>query len=139
MDKLARVRQLARERDYMDIQRVQTNGKLEFLLVNFRLTGSPRSFLITSGDEWRRKATYENNLISAIERSWEKGNSTSWVNAALSMTHGLLRFTPFKVKETEWIHLDPLLTFLLLVNDSIASFPTFKIPIRRYAKKLPKV
>ena len=138
VDKLACVRRLARERDYLDIQPVQANGKIEFLPLDFRLTGSPRCFLITSGDEWRSEGTYETNLISALQRSKEKGNP-SWINAALSLTHGLLRFTPFKEYETEWIHSDPLLTFLLIVNESVASFPTFKIPIRRYAKKLPEV
>jgi len=137
VDKLAGVRRLASERDYMDIQPVQTNGKVEFLPVEFRLTGSPRCFLITSGDEWRR-TTYESKLISALRRSKEKGNP-SWINAAFSMSHGLVRFAPFKDYETEWIESDPLLTFLLIVNESVASFPTFKIKIRRYAKKLPKV
>jgi len=138
VDKLACVRRLGRERDYMDIQPIQSHDKLEFRTLDFRLTGSPRCFLITSGDEWRSKDTYETNLISALQQSKAQGNP-SWINAALSMTHGLLRFTPYKEYETEWIETDPLLTFLLIVNESVASFPTFKINIRKYAKKLPKV
>ena len=97
-----------------------------------------RCFLITSGDEWQSAATYEANLMSALRRSKEKG-SPSWINAAYSMTHSLLLFTPFKEYQTEWIYTDPLLTFLLIVNEAVASFPTFKIQMRRYAKQLPKV
>lgn len=138
VDKLALVRRLGRERDYMDIQPVLTGEKLEFRTLDFRLNGSPRCFLITSGDEWKSKDAYENNLISALKRSKEKGNP-SWINAAFSMTHGLVRFTPFKEYETKWIEADPLLTFLLIVNESVGSFPTFKINIRKYAKKLPTV
>ena len=87
-------------------------------------------------DYFRRRmaigATYEANLMSALRRSKEKG-SPSWINAAYSMTH------PFKEYQTEWIYTDPLLTFLLIVNEAVASFPTFKIQMRRYAKQLPKV
>jgi hypothetical protein len=138
IDKLAHVRRPARKREYIDFQPVAIDGQAKFLPARFTLEASPRCFLITSGDEWYARGTYRRNLVSALEKSKEKGNS-SWINAALSMKHGLVWFTPYKEYETHWTDEDPLLMFLLLLADSVASFPTFKIEIRRYADRLPTI
>lgn len=138
VDSLAYVRELARIREYIDIQPIETEGQVKFLPVNFTVEGSPRCFLITSGDEWKSAKSYEQNLILALQRSKAKGKP-SWINAALSMQHGLLRFTPYKEYETEWITENPLLMFLLFVNQTVSDFPTFKIDIQRYAKNLPSI
>lgn len=138
VDTLAQVRRIAETRKYSEIQPVQKNGKIEYLPIQFTVKGSPRCFLITSGDEWKSAKTYEQNLIEALRRSKAKGNP-SWINGALSMQHGLLRFTPFKEYETEWVSENSLLSFLFFVNQAVSEFPTFKIDIQRYVKYLPSI
>lgn len=134
--KLAKVREMGKTRSYVEIQPIKTEKGIEFLPQEFSLKGSPRCFLITAGDEWKKKDTYEQNLIKSL-RNAKKTGFNAWINAALSLQHGMLSFRPYKEYEAKWIIKNSLLNFLMFVNECVSTFVTFKINIRKYVKGIP--
>ena len=136
--KLSGVRALCAEREYFDMHPVPIDGKTELRPQSFTLAGSPRCFMITSGDEWQSADTYQRNMVSALKKLRSQGKK-NWLNAALSLQHGLLMFRPYTAYEGQWQKSNGLLKFLLLLNHAVTTFSTFKVDIRRYAKALPDV
>lgn len=134
--KLGGVRSLCNKREYFEVHPVKVGDKIEMYPLPFTLTGSPRSYLVTSGDEWKSADTYQRNLVSALKKLNSQGKPT-WVNAALSLQHGLLLFKPYTQHESHWQRSNALLNFLLVINQAIATFSTFKVDIKRYAKTIP--
>ena len=134
--KLGDARALCERREYFEIQPVLVRNEIKMQPISFTLTGSPRSYIVTSGDEWRSADTYQRNLVSQLKTLNKEGKPT-WLNAALSIQHGLLVFTAYTNHEARWHKQSPLLNFILRLNQGIATFSTAKIDIKRYAKVLP--
>ena len=135
--KLSRVRALCGTREYIDVQPVLINKKVRMVPLTFTLKGSPRCFLVTSGDEWKSANTYERNLVAALRRVNARG-TPAWGNASLRLEHGLLTFQADTAYECRWATNKALLRFLLFLNQCVATFPTFKVNIKRYARVLPE-
>lgn len=135
--KLSGVRSLCEKREYFEICPVVVENKVRMQPIPFTLTGSPRCYMITSGDEWQSAETYHRNLISSLKKLNAQGKPT-WLNAALSLQHGLLHFKAYTAYESQWRKKNALLTFLLVLNQAITTFSTFKVDIKRYAKALPE-
>lgn len=134
--KLARVRQIARERSYITSVAVKGSAgiSLENVSVNFEL--SPRAFLITCGDEWAKSETYEKHLLAALNSASDRHEHV-WLNAVLSMQHGMFHFKPFTTFEYECRQQNALLEFLLFVNNAISSYHTYPIDLQRYRPTVP--
>jgi hypothetical protein len=133
--KLAQVRTLCKDREYFEIQPVVVGKKIEYRPVSFMLTGSPRCYIVTSGDEWKSSDTYKKNVVASLNRLSGSGNEP-WLNAAFSLQHGLLEFRAYTKFQGQWITTNALLQFLLTLNQAIATFSTFKVDLKRYAKSL---
>lgn len=136
--KLAQLRQLAKERSYItSVLAEDSNGffpkKVE---VSYKLP--PRTFLITCGDEWAQSATYEKHLLAALRGAFSKYGEDVWLNAVLSMKHGMFHFKPHtKFEHAPPRHQNALLEFLLLVNHTISNIPTYPIDLQRYRPTVP--
>jgi hypothetical protein len=133
--KLAQVRTLCKEREYFEVQPVLVGKKIEYRSVSFTLTGSPRCYVVTSGDEWKSPGTYKKNVVVALERLSSSGNHP-WLNAAFSLQHGLLEFEAYTTFDGHWTATNSLLQFLLTLNQAVSTFSTFKVDLKRYAKAL---
>ena len=94
--------------------------------------------MITCGDEWQKHKSYEQHLISALNSAKAKGYDEVWVNAVLSMKHGMFHFTPHTKFEFNRVKSNALLEFLLFINRAISTYPTFRIDIGRYRPTIPK-
>lgn len=135
--KIARVRKIAQQREYMETFPNIENGQLKFSTHKIDISLSPRSFLITCGDEWQKEETYEKHILSALTSAKEKGHEV-WVNAVLSMKHGMFHVTPYTEFEINKIKENALLEFLLFINSTISSYHTYRIDIRRYRPTIPE-
>ncbi|MEJ2682724.1 MAG: hypothetical protein P8144_15030 [Gammaproteobacteria bacterium] len=135
--KLAKLRGIAREREYLVPINTVQNGQVTFKNSRLPYTLSPRCFLITCGDEWVKADTYERNLLSSMNAAKQK-NDHVWINAAFSMCHGMFHFKPFTQFEHQRTRENALLEFVLFVNVVVAEFRTSHIDIRRYRPTLPE-
>ena len=133
--KLAQVRTLCQEREYFDVQPVLVGKKIEYRPISFTLSGSPRCYVVTSGDEWKSPDTYKKNVVVALERLSSRGNHP-WLNAAFSLQHGLLEFEAYTTFHGHWTTTNSLLQFLFTLNQAVSTFSTFKVDLKRYAKGL---
>jgi hypothetical protein len=119
--KLAKLREIAKDREYRE----------------FSYSLAPRSFLITCGDEWVKKDTYEKHLMAALADAQQR-RSQVWVNAVFSMRHGMFHFKPHTAFEHEQpIRDNALLEFVLFLNNAISDFPVARIDLRKYRPTLP--
>lgn len=138
--KLARLRQLARNRKYLDSSPIGVmSGKTVHVirperLISFEL--SPRAFLIVCGDEWKNANTLQRHLDHAL-RSAKQRNSHAWINAVFSVQHGMIRYKPETDHESEQRAENGLLEFILFLNKVISDYPMFRIDITRYRPTLP--
>jgi len=136
--KIAKVREIAKEREYYDyVPFLSGNGTTSYHLRKIPITLCPRSFVITCGSEWQKRETYQRNLLSALREADSKGKEV-WLNAALSMQHGMFHFTPYSHFDFKYIQRNTLLQFLLFINSAISSYQTFRIDVRRYRPTIPK-
>jgi len=85
--KLAHLRALCRERHYFEVQPVLVGRKIEYRPVPFVLTGSPRCYIITSGDEWKSSGKYGTHVVESLRHLAAEGKEP-WLNAAFSLRHG---------------------------------------------------
>lgn len=137
IEKLATVRSMGRYRKYVDLVPILAEGRVQFMQVEIPIDLCPRAFIITSGDEWTKAETYEKHLLDSL-RSVRNNNPDTWLNAALSLRHGMLHFAPHTDFESKWFKDNPLLEFLLFLNKAIATFHTFKIDIQKYRPTIPE-
>lgn len=134
--KLARVRQIARERSYITSVVVKGSAGISLENVSLQFELSPRTFLITCGDEWVKSETYEKHLLAALNSASTRHEHV-WLNAVLSMQHGMFYFRPYTKFEHERRKQNALLEFLLFVNNAISSFHTYPIDLQRYRPTVP--
>ena len=100
---------------------------------------SPRSFLITFGDEWSKSKTFEKNLIRALTHAkQEKYPEHVWINAAFSMRHGMFHFIPHTQFEYNSVKYNALLKFFFFINDVVSNFFTSRIDLWRYRPTIPE-
>jgi len=100
---------------------------------------SPRAFLMTAGDEWAEAATYETHLAKSL-RSAKAESEHTWINAAYSMKHGLLKYRPCTVFEHDnWIKDDSLFHFIFMLLYGIQTFalPNAALDVNAY-RSMPK-
>lgn len=135
IEKLADVREMCSNRQYSDVAASVIGDTIRMIGRTVVMQGAPRCYLITAGNEWKRRKTYEDNLISAL-RSVANAGKPSWVNSVLSFTHGLLAFRPYKTYEYQWSRENNLLLFLLGLNRGLATFRTGQVDIKRYAPRM---
>jgi hypothetical protein len=135
--KLARLREISRQREYIvTVQTPTSNGvQLKDAKLSYEL--SPRVYLLTCGDEWQKPKSYEDKLLAALNSAAARHQHV-WLNAALSLRHGLFRFQPYSKFKHERVAENPLLEFILSMNNAIAGVPTGRIDLRRYRPTLPK-
>lgn len=134
--KLAKVRNIAKDREYLYSTAIKAPNGRQLLGGGLRYSLAPRSFLITFGDEWADGNIYEKHLLNSLTSARKKQEDV-WINAVLSMTHGMFYFKPFTSFDHERITENSLLEFILFVNNTISDFPTSRIDIRRYRPTLP--
>ena len=135
--KLAKLRGIAREREYLIPVNSVQNNQVQFANARLPYILPPRCFLITCGDEWVKAATYEKNLLGAMNAA-AKRSAHVWLNAAFSMRHGMFHFKPFTDFDHQRTIENALLEFVLFINVVIAEFRTSHIDIRRYRPTLPE-
>jgi hypothetical protein len=135
--KLAKLRGIARDREYLDLLAVPTTGGLQLTTSKINYSLSPRSFLITFGDEWAKLETYEKHLLRALHSAQRRRGEHVWINAALSMRHGMYHFKPYTKFSYERIPKHALLEFILFLNNAVSDFRTSRIDVRRYRPTLP--
>jgi hypothetical protein len=135
--KLAKLRGIARDREYLDSLAVQTTAGLQLTTTKINYSLSPRSFLITCGDEWAKPETYEKHLLGALHSAQRRRGEHVWVNAVLSMRHGMYHFKPHTKFSHERISKHALLEFILFLNNAVSDFRTSRIDVRRYRPTLP--
>jgi hypothetical protein len=131
--KLARLREIARQREYIEFGPA-ASGKFSERRITYEL--SPRCFLITCGDEWSKPDSYQKHLRSGLEfASTQSG--TVWVNAVLSMRHGMFHFRPHTPFSSNRITNNALLEFVLFLNKAVSEVPTARIDVTRYRPTTP--
>lgn len=136
--KIAKVRRISKIRRYKAVElSIDENNTPQPKYSDFNITLSPRSFMITYGDEWKKSETYEKHLIEALKQSKSKGHEV-WVNAVFSMSHGMFHFVPNTEFLYSRIKSDALLQFLLFINQAISSYQTYQIDISRYRPDILK-
>jgi len=75
--------------------------------------------------------------LSALNSAKNKGYEV-WVNAVLSMKHGMFHVTPHTEFEINNIKDNALLEFLLFINRAISTYDTYRIDIGRYRPTIPE-
>lgn len=136
--KLSAVRSLGENRQYQTQVPIVESGGITFKTASIvAVSPGPRSFLVTCGDEWASAATYERQLVAALRAVQAEGKSV-WLHAAYSVKHGLLTFKPYSDFEGTWITKDPLLEFVLFLNQTLTDFHTYQINLRRYRPSIPQ-
>ncbi len=134
--KLAKLREIAKDREYLDSLAIATPEGLQLRDGQISYSLSPRSFLITCGDEWVKADTYEKHLMRALAHA-QQMRSHVWVNAVFSMRHGMFHFKPHTTFEHDRIRDNALLEFILFLNNAISDFRVSRIDLRRYRPTLP--
>lgn len=112
--------------------------RVEFKRFPCETTLRPKTFLITSGDEWENAETYKKDLLKGL-RNVKKYNRESWLSAVFSLKHGMLRFERGSDFKFKWIKENPLLAFLLFLNEEIATIPPYIIDIQKYRTKIQEI
>jgi hypothetical protein len=136
--KLAKVRLMGEDRIYHDTFLVSDGKDIRLETKSISINVCPRAFLITSGNEWVHRKNYETNVVRAFDKI-RKDNKSAWLNAALSMKHGMLYFPPHQADERRWFKENSLLTFLMFLNDAVTTYPTYRINLQRYRKNIPSL
>ena len=118
--KLAGLRQVAREREYhVNVPDIWSSPS-GFVDRPLRYSLSPRCFLVTFGDEWSSHETYLRKLLEAL-RLAKRHSKHVWINAALSLKHGMYHFRPYTDFTANHIKDNPLLEFVLYLNNAYFS------------------
>jgi hypothetical protein len=141
--KLARLRALARRREYIDSSPVGFLQGEELRAIyggprRVEVDLAPRAYVITCGDEWSRAATYQAHLDAALRSARQRGEGETWLNAALSIKHGLIWYRPHSDFVSERLREHGLLEFFLFLNQAIATYQTYRINITRYRPSVPE-
>ena len=131
--KLARLRSIARQREYIELDPA-SSGRLNERIVGYDL--APRCFLITCGDEWVKPDAYPKQLKNGLEVAARQSQSV-WINAVLSMRHGMFHFRPRTQFESSRTPTNALLEFVLYVNKAVSSVRTARIDVTRYRPTTP--
>ncbi len=141
VSKLAYLRRLARHREYKDripfVTVANQTGQIAFQELIWKQDLAPRSFLITCGDEWSQRNTFESNLLTSLCAVRKEGQD-AWVHAVFSMKHGMLWFKANTDFHCDWRTKHALLEFILFVNKMVSTYQTFRIDIARYRPTLPE-
>jgi hypothetical protein len=136
--KLAKLRRIADNREYLHTVATKTAQGIQLVESRFSYSLSPRSFLITCGDEWSKSETFEKQLLGALTRAKQKQDQKHvWINAVLSMRHGMFHFIPYTEFEFNSIKDNAMLEFFFFVNNVISGFFTSHIDLRRYRPTIP--
>lgn len=135
--KLAKLRGIAKDRQYLVPVHLPKGDRVELRMATFPYALSPRCFLITCGDEWVKADTYERNLVQAMTTAKSR-HPDVWLNSVFSMRHGMWHFKPFTDFERKRITVNALLEFVLFINTVVAEFRTSQIDIRRYRPTIPE-
>jgi hypothetical protein len=137
--KLAKLRRIADDREYLHSVATKTDTGIQLIESRVSYSLSPRSFLITFGDEWNKSETFKKNLLGALTRAKQKQDPKHvWINAVLSMRHGMFHFIPYTEFEFNFIKENALLEFVLFMNNAISEFFTSRIDLRRYRPTIPE-
>jgi hypothetical protein len=136
IQKLADLRGIAREREYLDYGAIQVAEEQRLEKRRIVYTLSPRCFLVTFGDEWAKSATFEKHLLAALNAAMQNSNQV-WLNAVFSMRHGMFSFRPHTPFSYHRVADNPLLEFFLFINDAVSGLWTSQIDLRRYRPTLP--
>jgi hypothetical protein len=138
--KLARLRKIAREREYFvhvpDQYGSPPEPAFDPLRIKYEL--APRCFLVTFGDEWVHEEKYRENLLSSLQFA-KLHSDEVWLNAVLSLKHGVYYFLRYTNFEYERKSTNPLLEFFLFVNKAVSGIPTGGIDVGRYRPTTPEV
>jgi hypothetical protein len=134
--KLARLRSIARDREYFVQVPEPWGSPSGFQPGRVRYALSPRCLLITYGDAWSKRETYIRKLTEAIQVAKEHSESV-WINAVYSFRHGMFRFKPYTTDPPTPVPENSLLEFVLSVNSLASSVPTGGIDVRRYRPSIP--
>jgi hypothetical protein len=140
--KLAKLRRLARKREYVDspllaFKTAENEIKVMWPDLNLSFDLAPRAFLITCGDEWRKTKTFRSNLDAALSSAKQRDDEV-WINAVLSVEHGMIWYKPRTYYESERREEHGLLEFILFLSKAISDYRTFRINIKRYRPTLPE-
>lgn len=133
LEKLIKVREMRENRTYVVYSDVVSEEGLIIKPQSITLNLCPRTFLITSGQEWKQRETYSVNLIKHLKELKIYCKQT-WLNACFSLNHGMLWFKPYTDFEYAWERKDALMMFLFSLVDSVTSFQTYRIELRKYIK-----
>jgi hypothetical protein len=137
--KLAKLRKIADDREYLHSVATKAHNGIQLIEGRVSYSLSPRSFLITFGDEWSRSETFEKNLLNALSHAKQKQYPEHvWINAVLSMRHGMFHFIPYTEFEFNFIKDNALLEFFFFINNAISDFFTSRIDLRRYRPTIPE-
>jgi hypothetical protein len=139
--KLARLRKIATEREYFlhmphDDYSSPPTPSFEPLRITYEL--APRCFLVTFGDEWAHEETYRESLLQSLKFA-KLHSDHVWLNAVLSLKHGMYYFQRYTDFKYERISTNPLLEFFLYVNKAVSGIPTGGIDVGRYRPTTPEV
>lgn len=135
--KLARLRAIARHREYFVYAPETWGSPTGFAPGRIQYTLSPRCLLITYGEEWSKKDTYLRNLEKAILIARQHSDSV-WINAVHSFRHGMFRYKPHTLDPPTPVRANALLEFVLSVNSLASSVPTGGIDVHRYRPSIPQ-
>jgi len=133
LEKLALVRKMGEKREYVVPSDIVSEEELKIPFRKMVLNLCPRTFIITSGKEWVKRETYSENIIKHL-KSLKVEYGQVWLNACFSLKHGMLWFKPYTDFHYEWQKNDALMTFLFTLVDSVTSFQTYRIELRKYIK-----
>ena len=99
----------------------------------------PRAFLLTCGEEWKKRKTYEKHLQESLAKAKTKSDC-AWINAAFSLRHGLLKFQPYtEFEHRDWITVDAFFEFIFFLSHAVQTFalPNAALDTNRY-RKMPQ-
>jgi hypothetical protein len=131
LEKLIKIRKMGEERTYVVFSNHVSEEELKIKPQSMTLNLCPRTFLITSGREWTKRETYSGNIIKHL-KSLKVDCKQTWLNACFSLNHGMLWFKPYTDFEYKWEKKDALMMFLFSLVDSVTSFQTYRIELRKY-------
>jgi hypothetical protein len=138
--KLARLREIAREREYFVHLPDEYGSPPTPAFAQRRITYqlAPRCFLVTFGNEWVHEEKHLQNLLQSL-RFAKLHSDHVWLNAVLSLKHGMYYFQRFTDFKYQHISANPLLEFFLYVNKAVSGIPTASINVTRYRPTTPEV
>jgi hypothetical protein len=134
--RLAHLREIARSREYFSLGLSEGSSPVGVESHELSYDLAPRCFMITFGDEWSKADTYIMQLTSALNFAKQYSGHV-WLNAALSLRHGMYHFRPYTEFSPTRFKTNALLEFVLYINRAISSVPTGRIDVRRYRPTTP--